>query len=223
MSSVKSANRLTHRQRQALATQQLVVDAARLLFLEQGYAATSIADIAREAGVAVSTVYSIFGNKRGILRAIREVWHQTSRQRDFRQEALAHADPAERFDLMAHLTRRQWETGAETVRIYQSAGAADPEAAAELQQALGGRRAGQRQFVEASAAMLRPGLSVERAAALLHALTLFEVYHDLVTESGWTPDEYEAWLAGMLRGQLLGDPLPDGEERSSAALDRSRR
>ncbi|GMA13741.1 TetR/AcrR family transcriptional regulator [Deinococcus metallilatus] len=214
MGSVKAEPRLTHRQRQALATQQLVVGAARRLFLEQGYGATTIDDIAREAGVAVSTVYSIFGNKRGVLRAIREAWHQTSRQRDFRQDALAHENPAQRFELMAHLTRRQWETGAEMVRIYQSAGAADPEAAAELQQALGGRRAAQRHFVAESAAMLRPGLSVERASALLQALTLFEVYHELVTESGWTPDEYEAWLARTLGEQLLGGALPEGDEPS---------
>lgn len=212
MGSVNAEPRLTHRQRQALATQQLVVGAARRLFLEQGYNATTIQDIAREAGVAVSTVYSIFSNKRGVLSAIREAWHQTSRQRDLRHEALTHDDPAARFDLMAHLTRRQWETGADTIKVYVSAGAADPEARAELRQARAGRRAAQREFIEASTGMLRPGLGVERATALLHALTLFEVYQELVDEAGWTPDEYEAWLARTLRGQLLGEPEPREEE-----------
>lgn len=203
MARVKTAEKPTHRQRQALATQQLIVDAARRLFLEQGYGATTIDDVARTAGVAVSTVYSVFVNKRGLLRAIREAWHQTSGQRDVYREALAHDDPAQRFERMAHLTRRQWETGAEMVRIYQSAASSDAEANAELQQALAGRRSSQRHFVVESAQMLRPGLGVERASALLQALTLFEVYQELVGAAGWPPDMYEAWLARTLRGQLL--------------------
>ncbi|GBF06305.1 transcriptional regulator, TetR family [Deinococcus aerius] len=206
MSSVKAEPQLTHRQRQALATQGLIVDAARALFLQRGYAATTIDDIARGAGVAVSTVYSVFGNKRGIFRAIREAWHQTSRQRDLTQEALMQEEPARRLELMAHLTRRQWETGAEMVQIYQSAAKSDPEANAELQRALAGRRSGQRHFIEKSAHMLRPGLGVERASAVLQALTLFEVYRELVGEAGWTPDEYEVWLARTLQQQLLPQP-----------------
>ena len=66
----------SHRQRQALWTRRLIVDAARELFLERGYAATTMDAIAKEAGVAVSTVYAIYKNKRNILRAIREAWHE---------------------------------------------------------------------------------------------------------------------------------------------------
>ncbi|WP_019586266.1 hypothetical protein [Deinococcus apachensis] len=65
----------------------------------------------------VSTVYSVFGNKRGIFHAIREAWHQASQQRDLTQEALMQEEPSRRLELMAHLTRRQWETGAEMVQL----------------------------------------------------------------------------------------------------------
>ena len=64
-----------HRQRQALATQQLILETARALFLEQGYGITTIEAIAAAAGVAVSTVYAVYKNKRTLLKAIREAWH----------------------------------------------------------------------------------------------------------------------------------------------------
>ena len=63
---------MTHRQRQALQTRRLISEAARDLFLERGYAATTMDAIAGEAGVAVSTVYAIFKNKRAI--PCRKIW-----------------------------------------------------------------------------------------------------------------------------------------------------
>lgn len=194
---------LTHRQRQALATQQLIVDAARRLFLKQGYGITTIDAISQEAGVAVSTVYSIYKNKRGILKAIREAWHQESGQRDIYKEALQEADPHRRIDLAAHATRRQWETGAAMMSIYQSAAAVDAEAAAELQEALVGRRAGMTAFVQATLPLLRPDLGAERATAIYLSLTLPEVYQELVDAFGWTPEAYERWLSATLKQQLL--------------------
>src|SRR5690349_7553210 len=110
--SMNNVKPLTHRQRQALATQQIIVDAARSLFLEQGYGTTTIDAISVRAGVAVSTVYSIYKNKRGILKAIREAWHMESGQRDIYQQALQETNPQRRIELAAHATRRQWETGA---------------------------------------------------------------------------------------------------------------
>ncbi len=60
-----------------------------------------------------------------------------------------------------------------------------------------------RRVVEGMEGSLRPGLDVDRAAALLRALCRAEVYRELVEESGWSPDEYEAWLRETLKGQLL--------------------
>ena len=194
---------LTHRQRQALATQQLIVDSARALFLEQGYGLTTIESISARAGVAVSTVYSIYKNKRGLLKAIRESWHGESRQRDIYAQALAEAEPGRRMALAAHATRRQWELGVSMLYIYDSAAAIDADAAAELQDALEGRRAYLTGFVHATAPMLRADLPVERAVAIYLTLTQPEVYQELVGSSGWTPDEYEAWLADTLQQQLL--------------------
>ena len=181
----------------------LIVDTARRLFLEQGYHATTIEMIAAEAGVAVSTIYAIFRNKRGILQAMREAWHLESGQRDIYAQAREESDPEKRLALAAHATRRQWETGAALTRIYNAAASADPEAAAELAVALEGRRKNLTAFIEEMAPDLRPGLGAERAAEIFLALTMAEIYDTLVRQRGWTPDEYETWLTTLLRQQLL--------------------
>ncbi len=198
----KEAN-LTHRQRQALWTRRLIVDAARKLFLERGYGATTMEAIAEEAGVAVSTVYAAYKNKRTILRAIREAWHERTLAREINEKASRQPDPQRRLRMVANATRRQWETGGAVVAVYQGAAAADREAAAELEEALRGRRAALDRVVEGMKEALRPDLDGDRAAAILRALCRAEVYQELVGESGWSPDEYEAWLFGTLTEQLL--------------------
>jgi AcrR family transcriptional regulator len=195
--------RITHRQRQALATQTLIIDTSRDLFLQQGYGVTTIEAIAEKAGVAVSTIYAIFKSKRGILRAIRQAWHETSGQADIYKTALAQPDGKTRLELAAHATRRQWETGASMTAIYRSAAAVDAEAAAELQISLQGRQAHLDQFIAASTTLLRPELTQTQAAAIFRALTLAEVYRELVEREGWSPAAYEQWLAQILQQQLL--------------------
>ena len=201
MDKVKST--LTYRQRQALATRELIVDAACELFLTQGYIATTIEAISAKAGVAVSTVYAVFRNKRGILQAIRERWHQESGQRDIYRQALEQPDPRRRLELAAHATRRQWETGGAMMAIYQAAAAADPDAAAELSTALQGRRTFLTLFISGMAEQLRSDLSPERAVSLFYTLTQPAIYQDLVGGDGWSPQEYEVWLAETLQQQLF--------------------
>jgi AcrR family transcriptional regulator len=203
MTSVNYLSSPTHRQRQALETRRLIVDTARSLFLEQGYAVTTIEAIASRAGVSVSTVYSGFGSKRGILRAIREAWHQESHIRDATYATPPETDPSTRLDRLAHATRRQWETGADVISIYQGAAAADRDAASELAMALQGRRTGFDTLAASLHHDLRPGLSADEAAAVLRAICLPEVHAELVGQSGWSEDAYEAWLAATLKSVLL--------------------
>jgi AcrR family transcriptional regulator len=203
---------LTHRQRQALATQRLIMETARALFLEQGYGVTTIEAIAAEAGVAMSTVYAVYKNKRSILKAIREAWHLESGQRDIYQQALQETDPQRRMELAAHATRRQWESSASMMLIYAGAAAVDPEAAAELKEAEDGRRRFMKAFIQQTEAMLRPAMDPAQASAMYLSLTRPEVYRELVMVAGWSPDAYEHWLAELLISQLLpygaGAPNP---------------
>jgi AcrR family transcriptional regulator len=203
MSNVKRKTQPTLRQRQAQATRSMIVTAAQALFLEQGYTCTTIEAIAERAGVAVSTVYAAFGSKRGILRAIREAWHLRTHIREIVYSNPQAANPGERLEGLAQATRQQWENSAEVIAIYTGAAAADPGAAAELAEALEGRRKGLETFASGLEPYLRPGLSLAEASAILQALCLPEVYEQLIRRSGWDADAYQAWLAQALKRELL--------------------
>jgi AcrR family transcriptional regulator len=203
MSTVNNENKLTLRQRQALATRNMIVDTAQALFLEQGYICTTIEIIAERAGVATSTVYAIFGSKRGILRAIRDRWRERSHIREMLDSSSRSAQPAERLDQLALATRKQWEMGAEVTAIYTGAAAADPRVAAELTQGILGRREGLQSLARDLETHLRPGLDARHAASILQALCLPEVYDELVRRSGWSVEEYQRWLSETLKGSIL--------------------
>lgn len=203
MTDVNSQLKPTHRQRQAQATRDMIVASAQALFLEQGYICTTIEIIAERAGVATSTVYAIFGSKRGILRAIRDTWHERTHIRELINSSQQSTNPTERLEQLAEATRRQWELGAEVTAIYTGAAAADPRAAAELTQALAGRREGLQGFAKNLEPHLRPGLDAAHAAAILQALCMPEVFDELVRHSGWSADEYQVWLAKALKHEML--------------------
>src|SRR5512137_1752617 len=97
-----SSSHGSHRQRQAQATREQILAAARELFQAQGYAPTTIAAVAGRAGVGVSTVYAVFESKRGILRALRESWSGESGLRELYREAQQEPDPVTRLEMAAH-------------------------------------------------------------------------------------------------------------------------
>lgn len=199
----KVNQQLTHRQRQALATRKLIIDKATVLFVEQGYSATTIESIAAEAGVGVSTVYSIFTNKRGILYEIRQQWHAESQIKSILDEAVSQGDAAHFLERLAYGTRRQWENGAQMFAVYANAAAVDAEAAAEVKSARDGRRTNMGKAVRVIYPKLRQDLSVEQATAIVLSLTLTEIYWELVDVGGWSADAYESWLTASLKQLLL--------------------
>lgn len=207
MANVKRQIKSTLRQRQAQATRNMIVAAAQMLFLERGYVGTTIEAIAEKAEVAVSTVYVDFGSKRGILRAIREAWHGRSHIREVTFGKPEAIKPKERLEQLAQATRQQWETGSDVVAIYNGAAMVDPEAAAELSEALAGRRRGIANFAQGLESHLRQGMDVARATAILQALCMPEVFDELVRHSGWSPDAYQAWLSQALKRELI-EPDP---------------
>lgn len=202
--NVNHPKKLTLRQRQAQATREMIIAAAQELFWQRGYTSTTIEAIAEKAGVAVSTVYTIFGSKRKILRAIREAWHERSHIRAVALNIDHLTEPELRLDMIAEATRQQWETGAEVMAIYVAAAAASPEAAAELNEALAGRRQSLDAFTHSLKPYLKSGLSVNEAAAILRAFCLAEVFNELVKHSGWSVETYQSWLAKTLKRELLG-------------------
>lgn len=203
MANVNSENRLPYRKQQALATRARIVAAAKQLFTTQGYAATTMEAIAGEAGVAVSTVYAIFRNKRSILGAICETWLEEAQIRPLMGQALAESDVLRRLKLAAKWTRQQWERGADVLPLLQTAAQDDPEVAAMLAAWIEEKSTAMASFVASLEGTLQPGLDIDRAGDLFDALTIPELYRDLVNRSGWSADAYEEWLAATLAGQLV--------------------
>jgi AcrR family transcriptional regulator len=197
-----------HRQRQAEATKAQIAAAARTLFATQGYVGTTIAAIADAADIPAPTIYSAFGGKAAILRAI--AWSvvgtlDVDRAHD---EALAHPDPREALRLVANLQRRQFEQMYDVIDIYQEAARTDPDIAEDLRAIAANRERAFRRQVEAVAAHLAPGIDVDAGVAVYLTLVLPEVYRTLVIERGWTADRYEHWLAGAMTTQLLRPERP---------------
>lgn len=208
MANVKQEARLPYRKRQALATRAHIAAVARQLFRKQGYASTSIEAIAAEAGVAVSTVYAIFGNKRSILAAICDTWLEEAEIRPLMEQAMLDGDASHRLATAARWTRQQWERGADVLSLLQAAAQVDPDVASMLAGWIDEKSDVMARFVASLERSLRPGLDPKRASDLFDALTVPEVYRELVDRAGWQPDEYEQWLAGVLAWQLLGKAEP---------------
>ncbi len=202
------------RAEQAAVTRRRIADAARLLFVRDGYGATTLQSIADEAGVAVQTVYAVYRSKAGILRELRDgiVFLPDADER-FR-EALASAaagDPGAALDSFARSIRVRWEIGADVVLVTRDAGSTDPELRDEANKPYERRRDGLRTLVDALRRGLRQGLEGEDAIGALDALTLPDVYVELVRGLGWSADAYEAWLARSLRRLLLAVEMPSQE------------
>lgn len=193
----------TLRDERAQVTRRRIADAARRLFASHGYAATTLAGIAAEAGVAVQTVYAVYGSKAGILHVLRESAMRQPEAEALYARAMDEPSASRRLELFAESIRQRWELSGDIVAIHRDAGTADPEIRAGVAATLERRRAGIRSLVAAMEEDLQPGLGVARAAAIVDALTLPEVYAELVDVQGWTPDVYEGWLAMVLTRELI--------------------
>jgi AcrR family transcriptional regulator len=184
----------------------MILDAARELFVANGYAATTIQTIAERAGVAVQTVYAVFGNKRELLRQLIESTiagpdaEEASpiAERPEAQAVAAEPDTHRRVELDAAFSRSIIERVAPIVRVAEEAAASDPELAAMMQAVKGARR----HEMNAATRMLAgpAGLRVdeEEAAATLYVLYSPHVAHMLMGDYNWSPDRYEKWLARMI-------------------------
>jgi AcrR family transcriptional regulator len=193
------------RRRDRVETRARMLDAAQRLFLERGYAATTIPEIAAEAGVAVPTIYWAFGSKRAIVTEVRERWLAAAHTADRLREVLDVDEPGARLDAYAAFMGHQWATGAEALTIQQDAMRADPEIAAEIGAVLAERAERLEGVVAPLVPHLRDGLTIETAHDILLAVSMLEVYRELRSR-GWTDDDYRSWLGRALREQLLRAP-----------------
>lgn len=200
------------RRQQAAATRRDILVAAQRLFERDGFAATTMAAIAAEAGVAQKTVYVACETKSGVLRAL---WNMLLRgdpddvpvaMRTWYREVLDEPDPERRLRLNARNARAVKERAGATMGVIRSAAAMDA-GVGELWRRIGAEfHDNQRAVVEGLHAgrALRRGLSVTRATDILWTLNHPDVWQLLVGERGWTPAQWERWFADAACEQLLG-------------------
>ena len=188
-----------------------VVDAARTLFLDRGYGATTVEAISDLSDVPPATVYRLFSSKHGILKSLLDV----SIAGD--DEDVAVAERPQVRSLLGEGDARQQLEGfvAVTVqinarieplyRILVSAAGTDRDAAALLDELTRQRQQGQRVIARslAKAGALKTDLRERDAGDVIHALMSPEMYRLLVVDRGWKPERYERWLANILIDQLL--------------------
>jgi TetR/AcrR family transcriptional regulator, regulator of autoinduction and epiphytic fitness len=188
-----------------------VLYAARTLFLERGYGATTIEGISSMSEIPQATVYRLFSSKNGILKALLD----TSIAGDDEPVPVAERshvrpllDAMRPEDSLARLAAVSVDINSRTAPIYRilvSAASSDTDAAAILDELTRQRQDGQGRVATAlaRAKTLRTGVRARDAGDVIHALASPELYHLLVIDRAWSPQRYERWLTEALAGQLL--------------------
>lgn len=209
MEDVKRSDRRRERGRMAAeASRRDVLEAAQRLFLQRGYAGTTIPAIAAEAGVAVQTIYNTVGGKRAVIGGVVELAVRgpdyPARVSDSLGERLrAEPDGQRLIELFAEWLVAVHARTSPIMAVIGEAAALEPEVA-ELERTLADARlAGYREVaVELDR---RGGLpratSVDAAAATIWSLGHPQTYRFLRTR-GWDDDAYRRWLVDALAGAV---------------------
>ena len=189
----------------AAQTRQDILTAARKLFGERGYVATSIGDIAAEAGVAVQTIYSRLGSKRGMLMALIDRIDEESGVAERAAELLAARTPAEVLGAEVRLTRAFQERCGDVIGALFAASAAEPELAEAVAEGRRRHREGARITVDRIAELggLRADVARAQATGLLSVVLAHDGWRELVDGQGLSWDDAEVWFVTALGRALL--------------------
>jgi AcrR family transcriptional regulator len=208
---VKRRYDATGRRQAAARTRTAILDAARQLFTERGYTATSMTAIAGRAGVALDTVYAAAGRKPELARLLIETAISgtdqaiPAEQRDYVRAIQAAPDADTKIATYAAAVTAIVSRLAPVLAIIQQAAAAEPELARLWDQIAERRAANMRRFVADLAAVHPLRLDPGPAADIVWATNATEMYQLLVGQRGWTPQHYERFLADTWHRLLLAD------------------
>lgn len=213
MEPVKPEPRRSRRSVAAAQTRLEIVEAARHLFLRDGYVGTSMDAIAEEAGVAVQTIYNSVGSKAKVLSRLLDVTivgdHEDRSLLD-RVRARPGFDASEARTIVRDLARTASGVAgriSDVWEVVESAAAVDEEIAHLIAKNNRERFAA---YTMAAGLMksregLRAGLSVEAAASIILALAGFPGYRFLTRSRGWSQERYRRWLDDALAAALLAN------------------
>ncbi|MCA1704227.1 MAG: TetR/AcrR family transcriptional regulator [Actinobacteria bacterium] len=199
------------RDEQAARTRTRILDAASDLFLDRGYARTTIKDIADQAGVARDTVYAVFGSKARVLTALIDLRlvpdGSVARARE-RPEALAvrdEIDQRKQIELFASFIAGISTQVRPVFEILRTASAVEPDMANEFQEMDRYRMMNMQTYAKWIAARGPLRVSTRRAGEIIWTLASPDVGRMLCDELGWTETQHARWLSDTLARTLLPD------------------
>ena len=164
-----------------------------------------MSDIARQAGVAVQTIYASCGSKRDLVLALVDTIDEEADVAALAARQTQSDEPKEIVGLGVRLTRQLNERCGDIIGALLSAAPVEPDAAAAAEEGKRRHRDGTARTAHKLHALgaLRRGLSADDAAALLAVLTWQPVYAQLTQEHSWTYDDCERWITSVLVSSLL--------------------
>lgn len=233
--SVKPRRRYdsTRRRAQAAETREDIVNSALKIFLETGYAGTTIIAIAAAAGVAVETIYRRFGSKAALFKAVVEaaIAGGAARaavppeQRPAVRAMIAEPDPRRVLELHAATQPGIHARAGPLYRVLIEAAGSDPELADVWNQLEAQRLTGMRRMAERlkSLSGMRQELSLDEAGDILWTVNSLAVYNLLVVQRGWSPERYRDWITSTNIHALLTGGRRSTRRRSQDQEGRSAR
>jgi AcrR family transcriptional regulator len=200
----------SRRRAQARETQRAVLDAARELFVEQGYGRTTMADVARSAGVSVETVYGTFGNKATLLHRVWDVTiggddeEITYHERPEILAVRAEPDLARRFGMQAALFTQTARRIVPFLLAVQGAASTEPAAAELLAEMARQRLEGMGVMAREAAGTGQLAVTEAECRDFIWATTDGVLWQRLVNERGWSDERFQDWLGQMWISRLVG-------------------
>lgn len=198
------APRKSRRAVQAEQTRRDILDAARRRFAAQGYAATTVKDVAEDAGVSVQTVYDSVGGKPELVRQLNDLIDSEAGIGEI-AAAIREGDPAVVVRIPARISGRLVERCGDILRAALTGSYSEPELTSTVEEGQRRHRAGAAAVAQrlASLGALRPGLSVEAAGITLAVLGDFRLALLLVDEFQMDGDALEEWIATTTAQSIL--------------------
>jgi AcrR family transcriptional regulator len=186
----------TRRAEYAEATQSAIVTAARELYARQGYFATTVEEIAKEARVAPATVYAVGGGKQGLLRTLADLWSQAPIVAEAMERQSRMTDPEEILRYTAGVVRSKRQDYGDIMRVVLATAPHNPAASEAV-------RLGTNRYRDAVATVaahlsqvggLHPDMTVQQATDTLWFYFGYAGFTTLVEDNGWTSERAEHWL-----------------------------
>ena len=200
------------RQEQARRSREAVLDVAERLFLDLGYAATTVAAIAQDAGVSVETIYKAFGGKAGVVRAL----YQRGLTGRGPVPAYQRSDQMRAKETDPRAIMREWGVLTAEVAsvvspirlLIRSAALVDPEMAELLKSNDDERLERMRHHARflKKRGYLRSGVKVKEATDVLWTCSSVELYELLVIQRGWSLPRFAQFVAEFMIATLLPSP-----------------